>query len=306
MVNKILSTENHDMKFIPAKTIISGYTTGEAWFGNNYNMNIYKGCCHGCIYCDSRSECYRVENFDEVRAKDNALALLEQELKSKRRMGVVGTGAMSDPYNPFEKKYLLTRGALKLIDACRFGVSIATKSDLIVRDVDVLKSIKEHSPVLVKITITTADDVLCKKIEPNVAVSSRRFSVIKALADNGIFTGILLMPVLPFLEDNTENIIEIVQRAHASGAKFIYPAFGMTLRQNQRDWYYNKLDQHFPGLKQSYINRFGNNYECRSPKATMLWRVFQRECQRLGILYKMGDIIKRYKLGYEDNQLSLF
>ncbi|MGE5632045.1 MAG: SPL family radical SAM protein [Caulobacteraceae bacterium] len=234
------------MNFIPAKTIISGYSEGSSWFGINYNMNIYKGCCHGCIYCDSRSECYRVENFDEVRAKDNALEIIARELKSKRRTGVVGTGAMSDPYNPFEKEYRLTRGALQLINNYGFGVSIATKSDLITRDLDVLKEIQAHSPVLVKITITTSDDYLCKKLEPSVAVSSRRFEVINELSEHGIFAGILLMPVLPFLEDNEENIRGIIRFAHESGAKFIFPAFGVTLRQNQRAWYYKKLDEKFP------------------------------------------------------------
>jgi len=158
------------MDFIEAKTIISGYSEGHNWFGNNYTMNIYKGCSHGCIYCDSRSECYRVENFDKVRAKENALTLIERELKSKRRTGIIGTGAMSDPYNPFEKEYKLTRGALELIDSNHFGVSIATKSDLITRDIDVLKKIRQHSPVLIKLTITTCDDELCRKIEPNVHI----------------------------------------------------------------------------------------------------------------------------------------
>jgi len=294
------------MKLIPAKTIISGYTNSDNWFGNNYNMNIYKGCCHGCIYCDSRSECYRIENFDEVRAKENALSIIAQELKSKRRTGVIGTGAMSDPYNPFEKEYRLTRGALELINTYRFGVSLATKSDLVTRDIDVLKLIKRHSPVLIKITITTASDVLCRKIEPHVARSSKRFAAIRELSDNGIFTGILLMPVLPFLEDNDKNISKIIRLAHENGAKFIYPAFGVTLRQNQRAWYYSKLDEYFPALKEKYINQFGNAYECRSPKAKALWRLFQKECDRLGILYKMEDIINGYKQGYGDNQLSLF
>ncbi|MDF2634005.1 MAG: Elongator protein 3/MiaB/NifB [Pelosinus sp.] len=296
----------YKMELIPAKTILSGYESGENWFGKNYNMNIYKGCCHGCIYCDSRSEVYQIENFDEVRAKEHALALIARELASKRRSGVIGTGAMSDPYNPFEKKYRLTRGALEVINEYRFGVSIATKSDLITRDIDVLTSIKEHSPVLIKITITTANDVLCKKVEPHVAEASRRFSAIKELSDNGIFSGILLMPVLPFLEDNEENISEVIRLAHENKAKFIYPAFGVTLRQNQREWYYKKLDEYFPTLKQKYINQFGNAYECRSPRAKLLWQLFQNECDRLGILYKMEDIIKGYKQGYGDNQLSLF
>ena len=237
------------MEFIPAKAIISGYSQNNSWFGNNYNMNIYKGCSHGCIYCDSRSDCYRVDNFDRVRAKENALALIERELKSKRKKGVVGTGAMSDPYNPFEKEYNLTRGALELINRFGFGVSIATKSNLIVRDIDILKEISKHSPVLVKITITAACDTLCKKIEPHAALSSQRFEVIRELSEEGIFTGILMMPILPFIEDTEDNISRIIDLAYQKGEKFIYNAFGMTLRQNQRDWYYTKLDELFPRIK---------------------------------------------------------
>jgi DNA repair photolyase len=294
------------MNFIPAKTIISGYSENSSWFGNNYNMNIYKGCCHGCIYCDSRSECYRVENFDEVRAKENALALIERELKSKRKTGVIGTGAMSDPYNPFEEEFKLTRGALELINRYRFGVSIATKSNLILRDADILKDISMHSPVIVKITITAANDELCKKVEPNVAKTSDRLKAINKLSEKGIFTGILLMPILPYIEDTPENIISIVRLAYENGAKFIYPAFGMTLRQNQRDWYYGKLEELFPSVKEKYIKTYGNAYECRSPRANELKKLFQAECNKLGILYKMKDIISNYKNGYGNVQISLF
>ena len=271
------------MKFINAKTIISGYTSGSSWFGNNYNMNIYKGCCHGCIYCDSRSECYQVDNFDEVRAKENALIIIARELKSKRKTGVIGTGAMSDPYNPFEKEFKLTRGALELINHYGFGVSIATKSNLILRDMDILKAISSHSPVLIKMTITTADDQLCKKVEPNVAKSSERFTTIKKLTDQGIFAGVLLMPVLPFIEDTEANINSIIKLAYESGAKFIYPAFGVTLRQNQREWYYNKLDELFPSIKEKYIYQYGTAYECRSPKARELWELFKEECDKKGM-----------------------
>ncbi|HEY8909581.1 MAG TPA: radical SAM protein [Desulfosporosinus sp.] len=294
------------MEFIPAKTILSGYNTNKCWFGHNYTMNIYKGCSHGCIYCDSRSDCYQVENFDEVRAKENALALIERELISKRKTGVIGTGAMSDPYNPLEQEFKLTRGALELIDRYRFGVAIATKSDLISRDIDILKAIATHSPVLTKITITTADDALSKKIEPNVATSSYRFATINKLAGSGIFAGILLMPVLPFIEDTVGNIRSIIKLAHENGAKFIYPAFGVTLRQNQRGWFYNKLDELFPSIKEKYITHYGNDYECRSLKATELWEIFQKECDKGSILYKMDDITKAYKQGYEDTQLSMF
>jgi DNA repair photolyase len=294
------------MRLIPAKTIISGYHANSTWFGNNYNMNIYKGCSHGCIYCDSRSECYQVDNFDEVRAKENALAIIEHELKSKRKKGIIGTGAMSDPYNPLEKEFKLTRGALELINRYEFGISIATKSDLITRDIDILKEITTHSPVVVKITITAADDLLCKKIEPNVAVSSKRFAAIKKLSEEGVFAGILLMPLLPYIEDTVENISSIIELAHESKAKFIFPAFGVTLRQNQRAWYYSKLDEHFPSLKSKYIESYGNTYECHSPKAKELWTLFQLECNRRGILYKMDDIIKDIKQGYGDAQISLF
>lgn len=294
------------MELIPAKIIISGYAENNSWFGTNYNMNIYKGCSHGCIYCDSRSECYRVDNFDRVRAKENALALIERELKAKRKKGVVGTGAMSDPYNPFEKEHKLTRGAMELINRFGFGTAIATKSDLIVRDIDILKEISKHSPVLVKITVTTADDMLCRRIEPNVAVSSDRFKVIKKLSQEGIFAGVLLMPVLPFIEDTEDNINEIIELAYQSGAKFIYPAFGVTLRQNQRDWYYMKLDELFPSVKEKYIENFGISYECHSLKAKELWSLFTHKCNEYGILYKMDDIIRGYKDPYEITQLSLF
>lgn len=294
------------MEFIEAKTIVSGYCENNSWFGNNYNMNIYKGCVHGCIYCDSRSECYGVEDFDRVRAKENALEIIAKELKSKRRSGVIGTGAMSDPYNLFEKEHRLTRGALELINKYGFGVSIATKSDLITRDIDLLKLVQNHSPVLVKMTITTYDDALCKKIEPNVSVSSKRFRAIKELSENDIFVGVLLMPVLPFIEDNEENIKGIINLAHKSGAKFIYPSFGVTLRQNQREWYYKKLDESFPGLKQKYIQKYGNSYQCTSPKAKELWYLLKRECENLGILYRMPDIINAYKQRYRYTQISLF
>ena len=306
MYHPCTKREGYNMEFIPAKTIISGYTENNPWFGNNYNMNIYKGCCHGCIYCDSRSECYRIDEFDKVMAKENALAIIARELKSKRRTGVIGMGAMSDPYNPFEEQYRLTRGALELINSHRFGVSIDTKSDLVTRDIDLLNSIKRHSPVLVKHTVTTADDSLCSKIEPNAPAASRRFEAVRELSMNGIFTGILLMPVLPFLEDNEDNISNIIDLAYEKGAKFIYPAFGVTLRQNQREWFYSKIDEHFPSIRQKYVKQYGNSYKCTSPRAKELWKFFKSRCDRLGILYKMADIINEYQQNYLYEQISMF
>lgn len=292
------------MRMIPAKTIISGYSAQNQWFGTHYNMNIYKGCSHGCIYCDSRSQCYGVENFDEVRAKENALILIEKELCGKRRTGIVGTGAMSDPYNPMEKEYELTRGALKLIHQYHYGISIATKSSLVVRDIDLLKAIASHSPVLVMMTVTTCDDELAMKLEPNVALPSERFRAIKALSDQGIQTGILMMPILPFIEDTPENIAGIVDKAHESGARYIYPAFGVTLRDNQRDWFFNKLDAQFPGLKQEYIRRYGNAYSCSSPQAKMFWKLVEERCRAYGMACRMKEIIKGYSEEHGSQQLS--
>jgi len=296
------------MELIPAKTIISAYLSDNSWFGAHYNMNIYKGCNHGCIYCDSRSECYKVEDFDRVRAKANALTLIEQELKSKRKTGVIGTGSMSDPYNPLEKDHRLTRSALALIHRYGFGVAVFTKSQLIIRDADLLMEICRHSPVLLGITITTTDDVLSRKIEQNVCVSSERFKTIKYLSDHGLFAGVILMPVLPFIEDTPENIRSIVLKAHEHNARFIYtdPHFGVTLRTNQREWFYNKLDLSFPGFKEKYIETYGNDYACSSMKSKQLWRIFTQECEKYGILYKMTDIISAYQKGYGVQQLSIF
>lgn len=295
------------MEYISAKTIVTK-TKDSGWFGIDYNMNIYKGCCHGCIYCDSRSECYRIKDFDRVRAKKDALLVIRDDLRRKVKTGVVGTGAMSDPYNPWEKELLLTRHGLELLDAFGFGAAIATKSTLMMRDVDILESIRGHSPVLCKVTVTTADDELAGKIEPAVSLPTKRLDMIAALNQRGIFTGILFMPVLPFLEDNENNVRTVVRRAHEAGARFIYGVMGMTLRGNQREWYLDRLEALFPGqgLKKAYMKQFGNQYSCASPRAKELWRIFSEECRKYHILYEMKDIIHAYKRGYEIKQLSVF
>lgn len=294
------------MNFIPAKTIIMKNKSPESWFGHDYNMNIYKGCCHGCIYCDSRSECYRVDNFDEVRAKENAITIINRELKSKTRTGVVGTGAMSDPYNPFEKELKLTRNALELINAHGFGTAIATKSDLITRDIDVLKGINEHSSVCIKMTITTYADDLCRIIEPNVVTSKARFDALGKLSENGLFCGVLLMPALPFINDTEENITSIIKAAVEAGTRFVYPWLGVTLRQNQREYFYQQLDRYFPGLKLKYKTIFGKRYECRVKEAKRLYQVISKLCDSYGMLYKMSDIIASYKVQKKYKQISLF
>ncbi|MDR2940310.1 MAG: radical SAM protein [Clostridiales bacterium] len=293
------------MEYIPAKTIVTkNKDTG--WFGADYSMNIYRGCPHGCIYCDSRSNCYKIENFDKVRAKENALSVIRDDLRRKVKKGVIMTGAMSDPYNFFEAGLKLTRHALELISAFGFGAAIATKASLVTRDIDILDEIKKHSPVLIKLTITTFDDGLCKKIEPNVSLTSERFLAVEELSKNNIYTGILMMPVLPYINDNEENILNIVRRAKESGARFIYPAMGVTLRDGQREYFYEKINGSFDGLAQKYIKQYGNRYTAASKNAAKLYYAFKNECEKLGVLYNMRDIIKSYKLGYSDTQLKFF
>lgn len=295
------------MDFIKTKTILSKVKYGDNWYGVDYNMNLYKGCPHGCIYCDSRSNCYHIDNFDIVRGKENALMILEHELITKKQKGIVGIGAMSDTYNPLEIKYEQTRGALKLLSKYGYGVSIDTKSNLILRDIDLLKEINEKNNVIIKFTITTPHDTLSKIIEPNVCVSSKRFEAIKKLTENGIYTGIMMNPVLPFITDKEEDIKELVRLAHLSGAKFIHTYMGMTLRENQRDYYFEKLDQNFKGIKQKYIKYYGNSYECTTLNARRLYQVLKEECDKYGILYNMKDIIKDYKKEIKKvEQLTLF
>ena len=290
------------MEFIKAKTILSKVKYGNEWYGIDYNMNLYRGCSHGCIYCDSRSNCYHIENFDLVRGKENALYILEQELSKKRKKGIIGIGSMSDTYNPLEKEYEQTRGALKLISKYGFGVSIDTKSDLILRDIDLLKEINSKNNVIIKFSITTPNDELSKIIEPNVCISSKRLQAIKILSDNGIFTGIMMNPMLPFITDKEEDIRYLVKLAYQNGAKFIHTYMGMTLRENQREYYFYKLDQHFIGIKEKYIKYYGDKYNCIVPNYKRLYKVFTDECIKYGILYDMKDIIKAYKKEIKSNE----
>jgi len=295
------------MKYLKAKTIISKVKYGADWYGVDYNMNLYRGCPHGCIYCDSRSNCYHIDNFDVPSCKENALMILENELSKKRENGVVGIGSMSDTYNPNELKYEQTRGALKLLSKYNFGVSIDTKSDLILRDLDILKEINSKNNVIIKFTITTPRDELSRIIEPFVCDSSKRFEAIKTLTDNGIFTGIMMNPVLPFITDKEADIKKLVKLAHDNGAKFIQTYMGMTLRENQRDYYFEQLDKHFKGLKDKYIKYYKESYNCPVPDYKRLYKVFTTECDKYGILYNMKDIIKAYKKENKENkQLKLF
>ncbi len=267
---------------IHAKTILNSVKQPDTWFGLKYNMNLYRGCQHQCIYCDSRSDCYRIENFADIHVKVNAIDLLADALPRKRVRGTIGTGSMNDPYMPIEKKYNLTGQALQVIAQHQFPIHIITKSDLVLRDLQTLREINRVYAA-VSFTITTTDDALAKKLEPGASSPSARYRAMKTLSDNGIHTGVTMMPILPFIEDNEENIAQIVTRAHESGASYILPWFGMTLRAGSREYYYDKLDRHFPGVRQQYVRQFGGRYECNAPN----WR-------KLGDVF--GKLVYKYRL----------
>ena len=296
-----------EVEQIPARHIVHR-TRDTSWFGTDHTMNLYRGCPHGCIYCDSRSACYGNDDFGTVRVKERALEQVRDDLRRKVRPGIVGTGAMSDPYNPLEKELCLTRNALSLLDAYGFGVAIATKSDLIVRDIDILTLMHEHVPVLCKLTITTCDDALAAKIEPGAPSPSRRLEAVRRLSAAGLPVCVLLMPVLPFLEDTEENVVEVAERAAEAGARYLYPAFGMTQRDRQRDWYYRELEARFPGQGLAERNRraFGDRYWCVSPRARRLWETVSARCRALSLLYEMKHIVSSYQKGYGDRQLTFF
>ena len=274
------------IKDITAKVLLNTVRQPDDWFGLKYNMNLYRGCQHQCIYCDSRSACYQIENFSDILVKVNAIELLQQELSRKRVKGTIGTGSMNDPYMPVEAQRELTRQALQVIAAYRFPVHIITKSDLVLRDLDILREISQVYAA-VSITITTADDRLGRKIEPGAAKVSARFGALQTLAENGITAGVTLMPVLPFLEDNLENIRQIVFQAHQAGAKYIIPSFGMTLRDRQREYYFQKLDLLFPGLKDKYKRKFGFNYQVPANNSANLKQKFDEWCQEFDIATRM-------------------
>jgi DNA repair photolyase len=271
---------------ITAKTLLSSAKRPDPWFGIKYTMNLYRGCQHQCIYCDSRSECYRIENFADVLVKVNAIDLLKKELPRKRVKGTIGTGSMSDPYLPLEAERRLTRQALEVIAQQQFPVHVITKSDRVTRDIDLLREISRIYAA-VSFTITTADDDLGKKLEPGAPIVSRRLVAMQQLAEAGIMTGVMLMPVLPFLEDNADNIAAIVTRAHECGASYILAAFGMTLRDRQRAYYYAQLDRLFPGLRPQYERRYGQRYSATARNPQQLEQVFNELCTRYGVATRM-------------------
>lgn len=273
------------IKEIQAKRMLIYNKNPAGWFGVKYYFNIYRGCMHRCIYCDSRSECYDIDHFDkEIHVKVNAIQLLRKELAKKRYKETIGFGATSDPYIPIEVKYELTKQALELIYEQRFPLFILTKSNLVLRDIDIIERINKQNYACVAFTITTTDDELAKVIEPNSPAPSERLKALKILSSLGIKTGVVIMPILPFLTDSIENIENIVFQAKESGADFVYASFATTLRDRQRDFFYSQLDD---SIVELYKKRYKDYYLCAVPNYKKLKGAFHKACKKYDISSKM-------------------
>ena len=272
-------------------------------------MNLYRGCVHGCIYCDSRSDCYQMDHeFEDVEVKRGAVGILEDQLRRKRKPCMIGTGAMCDPYIPLEEDLRLTRQCLELIERNGFGLSILTKSARVLRDMDLLTAINAKTKCVVQMTLTTFDEDLCRKIEPNVSTTRERFLALEAMRDAGVPTVVWLCPILPFLNDTEENLrglLDYCVKAKVHG--ILCFGFGMTLREGNREYFYRELDRLFPGMKERYSRKFGNNYMCNSPNHAMLMNIFKRTCERHGILWKTEEVLAYlWEFEAKERQLSLF
>lgn len=273
-------------------------------------MNIYRGCLHGCIYCDSRSLCYQMNHkFEDIEVKANAVKLLENALRRKRNKCMIGTGAMSDPYMPIEEKLGNMRKCLEVIERYGFGVTMITKSTKVLRDLDLLKKINEKSKCVVQMTLTTYDEDLCHIVEPNVETTYERFRALEILRDNGIPTVVWLCPILPFINDTEENIRGILDycvRAKVKG--IINFDMGVTLRDGNREYFYKKLDEHFPELKEKYIRMYGNSYQLSSPNSRQLNMIYKSECIKNGIMCDVNECfeyLNKYEDKYGGEQISL-
>lgn len=290
------------MHFVEAKGILSA--------NGGYNgMNIYRGCSHGCIYCDSRSTCYQFSHpFEDIEVKQNAPQLLEKALQSRRRQCMISTGSMSDPYMPCEKSLRLTRKCLQVIKKYGFGAAILTKSDLIMDDIDLLDEINRKARCVVQMTLTTYDDKLCSILEPHVCNTQRRIEVLEKMKERGIDTIVWLTPILPFINDTRENVEAILNECVRIGVKGVIDyGMGMTLREGDREYYYAALDKYFPGMKEKYIRTYGNAYELQSPRAKELMKLMKDICSANGIIYMPEECFRFMNDFPQKNvQLSFF
>lgn len=270
-------------------------------------MNVYRGCTHGCIYCDARSDCYNFNHdFEDIEVKENAPELLEKALHAKRRRCMIGTGAMCDPYLHAERELEITRRCLEIVHKHGFGVTLLTKSDLIMRDIDLIEKINSSAKAVVQMTLTTADEELCRIVEPNVCTTARRLEVLLEMKKRGIPTVIWFTPQLPYINDTADNVRSIVEMGAEAGVRGIITfGMGLTLRSGDREHYYAQLDRHFPRLKQRYIREFGDRYEIPCPNGKALWETFIRECEKYGIERRQDKIFEYLSELPEPEQLTL-
>ena len=290
------------MHFVDAKSLLTGNK-------GRYGMNIYRGCSHGCIYCDSRSRCYQFTHpFEDIEVKQNAPELLESALMSKRKKCMIGTGSMSDPYMHCEEKLRLTRRCLEIILKYGFGAALITKSDRVLQDIDLLDAINKKTKCVVQMTLTTYDDDLCSIVEPNVCNTKRRIEVLMEMKKRGIPTVVWLTPILPYINDTEENISAILDACIEAGVKgVICFGMGLTLREGDREYYYAALDRYFPGLRQKYVKQYGNSYMLPSPNDKELMALFRNTCRENGIMYKPDEIFSYLnEFPEKDEQLSMF
>lgn len=287
---------------IEVKSILNKVRGDDTLFGLAYNMNFYRGCEHQCIYCDTRSECYQIKDFEhEVLVKVNGVDLLKKALPKKKVVGTIGFGSMNDPYGPVESKYHLTRQALEVIATHCWPIHIITKSDLVLRDLDLLIEINRVW-AQVSISISTTDAELAKKLEPGAPPPQKRLEAIQTLAKAGIYTGIVMMPMVPYITDNQLNLTSLIEKAHTINAAYILPSFGMTLRDRQKEYFLKKVDRHFPGLRDKYEKEFGSRYSVQSKNTKFLVGLFYRLCAQYGIETQ----IRRFIPEKRTRQLSLF
>lgn len=279
------------------------FTEAKGILSSKNGMNLYRGCTHGCIYCDSRSKCYHMEHdFEDIEVKSNAIELLEEALRKKRKKCMLGTGAMTDPYIPPEEELKNVRKALALAERYGFGFTLITKSDRVLRDLDLLAAINEKTKCVVQMTLTTYDESLCKILEPHVSTTKERFRALLKLKEAGIPTVVWLSPILPFINDTEENIRGILEYCAAAGVYgVICFGMGVTMREGNREYFYRQLDHSFPGMKERYRKMYGDRYILNSPDHGKLMRLFHGECERYGIVHD-NDAIFAYLNAFEEKE----
>lgn len=246
--------------------------------------------------------------FEDIEVKENAPELLENALKRKRRKCMIGTGAMSDPYIPLEKELKLTRRCLEIINRYGFGVTVQTKSASVMRDIDLFTKINDKSKAVLQMTLTTADESLCRIIEPNVSVTKERFETLKAFHENGIPCVVWFSPFLPFINDTKENIDGLLKYCiDAKVRGIICFGIGLTLRDGDREYFYSRLDKHFPNMKERYIYTYGNSYQLTSSNNNVLMNRISEVCRNHGIMFGVENVFSYlHKFESKTEQLSLF